>query len=107
MSKAYDRVQWDFIEIMQLNLDFPASWVRMMMESITTVTYQVKFTEVITEKFKPKRGLHQGDPLSPYLFLICAEWLSKTLSHSIGIVEEVRGSSYMKRCTCYFTSFLC
>lgn len=80
---------------MQLRLGFPPTWVKLIMESVRTVTYQVKMNNQVTEKFIPHRGLRQGDPLSPYLFLLCVEWLSRTLDHHMSSTN-LKGIS---RCT--------
>lgn len=44
-------------------------------------TLQVRFNSNETEQFSPTRGFRQGDPLSPYLFLLCAEGLSALIAH--------------------------
>ena len=56
--------------------------------------YKVGFNDQETESFVPTRGLRQGDPLSPYLFLICAEGLSSALAQK----EEVCGIEGVRVC---------
>ena len=56
--------------------------------------YKVRYNNQETDDFIPSRGLRQGDPLSPYLFLICAEGLSSLLAH----MEEVRGIEGVRVC---------
>jgi hypothetical protein len=80
MSKAYDRVEWDFLRQMMLKLGFHQNWVHVVMDLVSTVTYHVKVNGELTDEIIPKRGLRQGDPLSPYLFLICAEVFSCLLN---------------------------
>ncbi|KAM3015943.1 hypothetical protein FF2_000020 [Malus domestica] len=75
MNKAYDRVEWDILQ-----LGFQARWVSMVMTCVKTVSFSVTFNGKYREKFIPSRGMRQGDPLSLYLFLFITEALSSLIS---------------------------
>ncbi|KAA3453657.1 reverse transcriptase [Gossypium australe] len=79
MSKDYDRIEWSFLEKMLRGMGFCEGWILIIMRCITSVTYTVVINGKHGEEFKPQRGLRQGDPLSPYLFLICAEGFSRLI----------------------------
>ncbi|KAA3479291.1 reverse transcriptase [Gossypium australe] len=79
MSKAYDRVEWDFLAGMIRALGFHVDWIVFIMRCVSSVTYSVCLNGEDIECFSPSRGLRQGDPFSPYLFLICAEGFSTLL----------------------------
>ena len=79
MSKAYDRVEWDYLRAILLKLGFNIKWVALIMECVTIVTYSPLVNGEPSGYIQPKRRLRQGDPLSPYLFLICTEGLSALL----------------------------
>ncbi|XP_073311023.1 uncharacterized protein [Primulina huaijiensis] len=79
MSKAYDRVEWCFLEEMMIRLGFAPAWVEKIMRCVTSVRYSFSLNGELVGNISPSRGLRQGDPLSPYLFVLCAHGLSSAL----------------------------
>ncbi|GMI85899.1 hypothetical protein HRI_002259200 [Hibiscus trionum] len=101
MNKAYDRVEWVFIEGMLLKMGFDDQWVSRILQCISTVSYSVVINGEVGPVFFPTRGLRQEDPLSPYLFLICSEGLSSLLRNAAtyGSLRGIRINRYAPRIT--------
>lgn len=92
MQKAYDRLEWDFLQACLRKMGFCEEWVKRVMQCVTTVSYSIKFNGVSLPPFKPTRGIRQGDPLSPYLFIIVANVLSLMIKQAIqsGTLRGIR-----------------
>ncbi|GMI80973.1 hypothetical protein HRI_001766600 [Hibiscus trionum] len=71
-------------------MGFDEGWISILMDCVSTVSYSVILNGSVGDIFHPSRGLRQGDPISPYLFLICGEGLSSLLrQQSSGIGYKI------------------
>ena len=75
MSKAYDRIEWIYLEFLMKRIGFDDRWVALVMEWITTISYSILINGEPSQVIQPSGGIRQGDLFSPYLFLLCMEGL--------------------------------
>lgn len=83
-----------FLRDMMLKLGFADGWVQLVMNCVITVKYRIHVNRCLTDEFVPERVLRQGDPISPYLFLLCAKGFSSLLQQAEveGRIQGVRVS---------------
>ena len=94
MSKAYDRVEWSFLEKLMAHVGLDRKMVCIIMSYLQTISYYVLLNGQLVGNIKPSRGLRQGDPLSPYLFLLCAMGL-QSLIQQAEVDGSIMGGCYM------------
>lgn len=75
LEKSYDRVSWEFIDVSLKAIGIPGFLYNIIMSVIMGSFMQILWNGIPTEKFRSARGICQGCPFSPYLFVLCMEWL--------------------------------
>jgi hypothetical protein len=82
-EKAYDTVNWSFLKYMLGRMGFDRKWIDWMMTCVCSNSISVLVNGSPTEEFVAQRGLRQGDPLAPFLFLIVAEGLAGLMRSAV------------------------
>ncbi|XP_056697710.1 uncharacterized protein [Spinacia oleracea] len=97
MSKAYDRVHWDFLLHIHRSFGFPSQWIQLIHQFISTISYKVLINGDTSDQFRPNCGIRQGDALSPFLFLFCMDIFSRMLQIGTDI-RQFQGIKLTRGC---------
>lgn len=84
-ERAYDSVNWNFLKYMLNRMGFCSIWIGWIMECVCSKSISVLVNSSPTKEFVAGKGLKQGDPLAPFLFLIIAEGLTGLVTKAVDV----------------------
>lgn len=78
-QKAYDSLEWGFVEQVLTHMNIPIKCIRWVMECLRSVSYSIGINGWPTEPFATRRGLRQGDHMSFFLFVLAMDYFYRML----------------------------
>lgn len=94
IAKAFDTLSWDFLFAALHSFNLPSPLINLLRACVCTPSFTIGYNGMVNGYFKGKRGLRQGDPLSPYLFVIAMNCLSMMLDQE----ARLGNLSYHQNC---------
>lgn len=82
LEKAFDQMEWRFIKVILEHFHFPPPLIKIIMACISNSSISILLNGGMLEPFRPYRGWRLGDPLSPYIFILCMEFLGLLINES-------------------------
>lgn len=95
IAKAYDKVNWTYIKKVLPTFGFDHNWIKWVMALVTSTNFSILVNGLPIEIFTPTRGLSQGDPLSPFSFILMMEGLGQTIKKAKGL-GKIKGFHLME-----------
>lgn len=83
MEKAYDKLNWDFLTSALNFFNFPPKWVNLLRSCVSPVKHNIIINGGLSEQITPTCGIRQGDPISPYLFILCMEVFTQIINKEV------------------------
>ncbi|CAL1380726.1 unnamed protein product [Linum trigynum] len=83
LEKAYDRLHWSFLRDTLGEIGLPSTWINRIMTCVEKNKMRISWNGELTSTFRPSRGVRQGDPLSPFLFVLCMERLAHRIEQAV------------------------
>lgn len=80
LEKAYDRLEWSFIRMVLTHFGFPENIIKLILSCVSTTSTSLLFNGSKLQPFCPSKGIKQGDLISPYMFLLCMEFLGAQIT---------------------------
>ncbi|KAL0559838.1 hypothetical protein IC582_000218 [Cucumis melo] len=81
IEKAFDKLNWRFIDFVLMKKNYSQKWRKMIASCISSVQYSILINGRPRGRIKPSRGIRQGDPLSPFIFVLAMDYLSRLLNN--------------------------
>eukprot|EP00253_Pinus_taeda_P020018 PITA_20018 len=97
ISKAYDKVSWSYLEAVLEAFGFSKQWIKWVLALIKSPRYSILVNGAPSAPFSPSRGIRKGDPLSPFLFVILMEGLSRLIAKKKKKVKLEAIQSHLSR----------
>uniref|UniRef100_A0A2N9F3E9 Protein kinase domain-containing protein n=1 Tax=Fagus sylvatica TaxID=28930 RepID=A0A2N9F3E9_FAGSY len=94
LEKAFDRMEWSFVRRVLIHFGFLPMIIKLILSCISSTSTSLLFNGSKLPHFLVSRGLRQGDPLSPYLFILCMEFLGALIDSkcALGDWTKVKAS---------------
>lgn len=97
IQKAYDTADWSFLMLVMRKIGFSSKWIMLINSCVTIVNCSILIKGRVSQSFQPSRGLRQGDPLSPYLYLLVSNCLSRMFGQA-ATSSEFKGYKIARHC---------
>lgn len=96
MQKTYDRVERTFIQLLMEKMGFVSKCIGWVMQCVSSVSYRLCINGKNSDIIFLERGIRQGDPLSPYLFILVADVLSRMVGDVVerGEIKPLKITRY-------------
>eukprot|EP00253_Pinus_taeda_P035518 PITA_35518 len=92
LSKAFDSICWEYMQKILKAFGFDATWIRWISSLISSTFFSILINGIPSSTFHPTRGIREGDPLSPFLFVIMAKGLGRSIKATI-LAGNLKGIS--------------